>query len=97
MRTAIGLWAGDSTVELQIAIGNAQSECDLGTATYDGEEVMSDPQKDRANIMMVSVVGTIQPLLSKKFLNNHDKMVISKAVETYNGLAEALLAEVAGP
>lgn len=94
MRTVIAQWSDEHFTDGEVAIGNAQSLCQLGTSDYDGVEVMDDTQKQRANDMMVTLLDVVLSIVELGRLSHRDKHAIADAVNTFNDVAEALLAEV---
>lgn len=93
MRSTIERWGGDYP-DAQVAIGNAQSLCQLGTFTYDGVEVMTDAQQLRATDMMRDLNDVVLPIIEAGGFSPHDRRVIHQAIVKFIDLAEALLAEV---
>lgn len=95
MRSVIAQWTGADYPQAQLAIGNAQALCQtLAGLVYDGVEVGTDDQRDRATNMMQTLISKVEPLVNMAHHTGHHRGVILDAVTSFNSDAEALLAEV---
>jgi hypothetical protein len=94
MRTVIAQWGDEHFTDGELAIANAQSLCQLGTSEYDGVDVFTADQKLRATQMMEALNNVVLPIVEAGHLSPRDRRAIRDAVNTFNDVAEALLAEV---
>jgi hypothetical protein len=94
LRSLIARWPNGDFPEAQVAIGDAEALCELGTATYDDVEVMDDTQKDRAHFMMKNLVSVLVPLVSTNHVGPQAKAVIVNAISNFNSVAGALFTEL---